>query len=184
MEEVKVKKRGRDGSEEETVSVIDLPEVKRLREELLDSLGDDDSELCTESQDLDSFMKSFEEEIMGSPSPTLDLKSGPEESQPDLEYLLEASDHELGLPPSTGSPVGVLSDEKTELGRVSSDSSELGGELWEFPSYDSYEFGIGGTDTYSNSSNGEYVALDELFDYSDMGFGFNDFEWKPELPAQ
>ncbi|CAI9785371.1 unnamed protein product [Fraxinus pennsylvanica] len=183
MEEVKIKKRERDESEESD-SVTDLPEVKRLREELLENLGDDDSEFCTTNQDLDSFMKSFEEEIMGSPSPTVDLKSGPEESQPDLGYLLEASDDELGLPPSTASPAGVLSEEKTEWDRVNSDSSELGGELWEFPSYDSYEFGIDGTETYNDSSNGEYVALDELFDYSDMGSGLNDFEWKPELPAQ
>ncbi|CAI9756082.1 unnamed protein product [Fraxinus pennsylvanica] len=182
MEEVKIKKRGRDGSEE-TDPVSDLPEVKRLKEDLLDSLGDDESELCTTSQDLDSFMKSFEEEIMGSHSPTEDFKPGSEESQPDLGYLLEASDDELGLPPSTASPTGVLSEGKTEFVRVDSDSSEIGGELWEFPSYDSYEFGIGETENYNNS-NGEYVALDGLFDYSDLGFGLNDFEWQPKLPAQ
>ncbi|KAL2556419.1 Uncharacterized protein Fot_01158 [Forsythia ovata] len=45
-------------------------------------------------------MKSFEDEIMGSLSPTLDvvdLKSTSEESQPDLWYLLEASNDKLGL---------------------------------------------------------------------------------------
>ncbi|KAL2546476.1 hypothetical protein Fot_15709 [Forsythia ovata] len=127
MEEVKIKKRGRDVSEEPD-SLIDLPEVKRLREDLLESLSDE-SDFCTTNQDLDSFMKSFEEEIMGSPSPTVDvvdLKSASEESQPDLGYLLEASDDELGLPPSASSPAGVLNEGKTELGRVDSDSSELG----------------------------------------------------------
>ncbi|CAA3006117.1 Hypothetical predicted protein [Olea europaea subsp. europaea] len=167
MAEMKIKKRERDGSEVPD-SEIDLPEAKRLKEDLLDSLGDDESELCTTSQDLDSFMKSFEEEIMGSPSPKVDLKS-------DLGYLLDASDDELGLPPSKASPAGVLSEGNTELGRVYSDLSEFGGELWELPSYDSYEFGIGESENYNNS-NGECVALDGLFAYSDPAFGLNDFE--------
>ncbi|KAL2489215.1 Uncharacterized protein Fot_42507 [Forsythia ovata] len=80
---------------------------------------------------------------MGSPSPTVDvvdLKSASEEeSQPDLGYLLEASDDELGLPPSASSPAGALCEGKAELGRVDSDSSKLGGELWGFSNYDSFE---------------------------------------------
>ncbi|CAA3019392.1 Hypothetical predicted protein, partial [Olea europaea subsp. europaea] len=73
-------------------------------------LGDDESELYTMSQDLDSFMKSFEEKIRGLPSPKVDLKSGSEESQLNLEYLLEASDDETGLPSLKASPAGVLSE--------------------------------------------------------------------------
>ncbi|KAL2459065.1 Uncharacterized protein Fot_55083 [Forsythia ovata] len=128
--------------EEEPDLLIDLPEVKRLGKDLLDSLGDE-SEFYTANKDLDSFMKSFEEEIMGSPSPivdVVDLKSASEEeSQPDLGYLLEASDDELGLPPSASSPAGALCEGKAELGRVDSDSSKLGGELWGFSNYDSFE---------------------------------------------
>ncbi|KAL3830951.1 hypothetical protein ACJIZ3_019753 [Penstemon smallii] len=175
------KKRLRDESE----SDIDSPEVKRLKENLLDSF-DDDSEFCTINQDLDSFMKSFEEEITASPSAAgggaaaevVDLTSETGESQPELGYLLEASDDELGLPPTTtSSPVGL----RTELDRVEFDT--LGGEFWENPSYDPFGFGFGETDNYGDG-NGD-VAFDGLFDYSDMGFGSNEFLWRPETtPAQ
>ncbi|KAH6802110.1 hypothetical protein C2S51_033556 [Perilla frutescens var. frutescens] len=185
MENLKEKKRGRDESDE-TEFEIYSPEVKRLRENLLDSL-DDDTEFCTTSQDLDSFMKSFEEEITASPSAggteiqLVDLTSDSGDSRPDLGYLLEASDDELGLPPAESS-----SGETTvELVRVESDSSELGSGFWEVPGYDSFEFGLGGSEINYNGGNGEYVALDGLFDYSDVGFGSGDFGWRPEtLPAQ
>lgn len=186
MEALNVLKRGRDDSEEPELD-IDSPEVKRLRENLLDGL-DDDSEFCTTSQDLDSFMKSFEEEITASPSAAdgeavqvADLASDSGDSRPDLGYLLEASDDELGLPPTASSPDGL----RNELDRVESDSSELQSEFWEIPSYDSLGFGFGETETNYNGGNGEYVALDGLFDHSDLGFGSNDFGWRPEtLPAQ
>lgn len=45
-----------------------------------------------------------------------------------------------------------------------------------FASYVSYEFGNDKKETYNNSSNGEYVALDELFDNSNMDFMFNNWE--------
>ena len=45
---------------------IDSPEVKRVREDLLDEI-DEDSDLRTSFHELDSFMKSFEEEITASP---------------------------------------------------------------------------------------------------------------------
>lgn len=176
MEDLKEKKRGRAELEEAEL------EVKRLRENLLDSL-DDEAEFCTATQDLDSFMKSFEEEIIASPSAVqlVDLTSDSGDSRPDLGYLLEASDDELGLPPTASSSSGGL--EVTELLRAESDSSELGSEFWEAPGYDSFEFGLGGSE--SNYGNGEYVALDGLFDYSDLGFGSGDFGWRPEtLPAQ
>ncbi|PIN00075.1 hypothetical protein CDL12_27424 [Handroanthus impetiginosus] len=194
MEDLKDnKKRGRDELEEIELD-IDSPEVKRLRENLFDSL-DDDAEFCTTSQDLDSFMKSFEEEITASPSAAageaaqaadlVDLTSDSGESRPDLGYLLEASDDELGLPPTASSSGGLESPLRTESVRVESDSSELGGEFWEIPSYDSFGFGFGETENNYNGGNGEYVALDGLFDYSDSGFGSGDFGWRPEtLPAQ
>ncbi|XP_019164613.1 PREDICTED: uncharacterized protein LOC109160824 [Ipomoea nil] len=184
MEEVSCKKRVRDDSDE---LGIDSPEVKRLREDLLDDL--DEFELCTADQDLDSFMKSFEEEIAASPTPAaaavVDLTSESGESQPDLGYLLEASDDELGLPPATASP--PVEAEKPELIRVCSDSAELTGGLWglddHIGSYDSYEFGIVDSENY-NINGGEYAALDGLFDHSDLAFGSGDYLWRPEtLPA-
>lgn len=186
MEEVKEnKKRVRDETEV-AESEIDSSEVKRLREDLLDGF-DDDSEFCTSTQDLDSFMKSFEEEITASPTAgaatgaaddgVIDLLSDSGDSRPDLGYLLEASDDELGIPPPTASPVVA----GTELVTAESDSSEFGGEFWEVPGYDSFGFGLGEAENYT----GEYVALDGLFDHSDLGFGSGDVSWRPEtLPAQ
>ncbi|KAL2494643.1 uncharacterized protein Fot_38400 [Forsythia ovata] len=156
MEEVKIKKRGRDVLEKPDL-LIDLTGVKRLGKDLLDNLGDE-SEFYTTNQDLDSFMKSFEDEIMGSPSPTVDVVdlkwASEEESQPDLGYLLEASDDELGLSPSASSPAGALCEGKAELGRVDSDSSKLGGELWRFPNYDLFEPENSFFDMSSNGGGG------------------------------
>ncbi|KAG6405728.1 hypothetical protein SASPL_133322 [Salvia splendens] len=109
---------------------IDSPEVERPREDLLDGI-DEDSDLCTSIHDLDSFMKSFEEEITTSPTSShgsgvaeeriiesasdcgesgeveegiVELVSDSGELRPDLGYLLEASDDELGIPPPAASP--------------------------------------------------------------------------------
>ena len=157
---------------DEAESDIDSPAVKRLREDLLDGV-DDDSDFSTSTQDLDSFMKSFEEEITASPANNgvVDLATHPGDSQQDLGYLLEASDDELGIPP----PVNEWS---TALVTV-----ELRDEFWEVPGYDT--FGLGFGEVENENSIGDYVALDGLFDYSDMGFGSGDVFWRPEtLPAQ
>ncbi|KAM6566287.1 hypothetical protein CsatA_025415 [Cannabis sativa] len=76
-------------------------------------------------------MKSLEEEISApscsvtpTPAPVVDLASESGESQPDLGYLLEASDDELGLLPSN-SGEDVLKEEETELVRVESGSSGI-----------------------------------------------------------
>ncbi|KAM7487621.1 hypothetical protein LguiB_025105 [Lonicera macranthoides] len=183
MEDLSSKKRGRDNSSDQLE--LDSQEVKKLREDLLDFF--DDSDLCTTSQDLDSFMKSFEEEISSPkplPVPVVDLTSESDESRPDLGYLLEASDDELGLPPSTTTDTKSCVVEP-ELVRVDSESqglSELLGFGEQICEFDSLEFGIGEGTGYSN--NGEYVALDGLFDYSDLGFGSSEFSWRSEtLPA-
>ncbi|CAI9779092.1 unnamed protein product [Fraxinus pennsylvanica] len=189
MEELNNKKRLREESEV-IKSEIDIPEVKRLREDLLESL-DDETEFYPTSQDLDSFIKSFEKEIGSSSNveEVVDLTSDSGESQPELGYLLEASDYELGLPPSSESPSEVENDQRYELVRVESDSSELSSEFsWldgEIPSFDSFEFGFVDTEIYNGNTN-DYVAMDGLFDYSDMGFWSDDFACRPEtpLPAQ
>ncbi|XP_009804742.1 uncharacterized protein [Nicotiana sylvestris] len=178
MDQVSSKKRVRDNSAE---LEINSPEVKRLREDLLDDLYDP-SEFCSSNHDLDSFMKSFEDEITTSPEPaTARVSSDSGESQPELGYLLEASDDELGLPPATES--------ETELVGVCSESAELSNELLgfdgEIPGYDPFDLGIVESEQYSANVIGEYVGLDGLFDHSDLGFGSGDFLWRPEtLPAQ
>ncbi|XVE53307.1 hypothetical protein DITRI_Ditri02bG0193600 [Diplodiscus trichospermus] len=183
MEELNSKKRVRDDSAE---LGQESPEVKRLRDDLLDFLDDSDS--LPVSQDLASVMKSFEEEISAVAStsslsvPAVDLTSHSGQSQPDLGYLLEASDDELGLPPptvtTTGSEEGRT--EVTELVRVDSDSSGIG-ELCAFEDqilgYDSFEFGIG------DSYNGDHVAYDGLFEYADVYYDTSEFSgllWRPE----
>ncbi|XP_059454238.1 uncharacterized protein LOC132184573 [Corylus avellana] len=181
------KKRVRGDSDE--FSESDSPEVKRLREDLLGFL--DDTEADPTIQDLDSVMKSFEEEIAqactSSPVPVVDLTLDSGESQPELGYLLEASDDELGLPPSGNSLDEDVKNSESELGRDSSYSYGIG-ELWGFedqlPSYYSFEFGAG--NGYDNTS--EYVAFDGLFEHSDVYFDSSDVSdpsWRHEtLPAQ
>ncbi|XP_073147476.1 uncharacterized protein [Henckelia pumila] len=176
MEDLTVKKRPRDESEEDSVEAeIDSPEVKRLRENLLE---DDEAECCAEVEDLDSYMRSFEEEIRSSPA-AVDVVSDSGQKQPVLGYLLEASDDELGLPPTTSSSP----DRAAELVRADSESSELGGEVWgfdgEFPGYDHLMFGNG----EAENGGDEFEVLDGLFEFSDLGSG--DFAWRSEtLPAQ
>ncbi|XP_021908833.1 uncharacterized protein LOC110822903 [Carica papaya] len=187
-ESVNNKKRVRDDLGEPD---LDSPEVKRLRDDLLDILDDSDHDPAT--QDLDSVMKSLEEEISASsssPPPVVDQTSDSGESQPELGYLLEASDDELGLPPSSvatsTSEVEQSQDETAaELERLASNSSAIG-EFWGFddqiPSYDS--FGLGINDDYS----GDYVAFGGLFEYSDSCFDSSDvqvFSWREETqPAE
>ncbi|KAJ7943173.1 Carbohydrate-responsive element-binding protein [Quillaja saponaria] len=167
MEAQNEKKRVRDDSSE---LGLDSPDVKRFRDDLLELL--DDSVPDSTSQELDSVMKSLEKEISApsSPVPLVDLTS---DSQSQIGYLLEASDDELGLPPGTSSN-DETKNEQTELIRVSSDSSEIGG-FWEFedqiPSYDS--FGLGTGENYN--INTEYLAFDGLFDHSDVYFDSVDF---------
>ncbi|CDY21094.1 BnaA08g24310D [Brassica napus] len=154
------KKRVRDESDG---AILDSPEVKRLRDDLFDVFDDSDPEPV--SQDLDSVMKSFEDELSSAQPPG--------ETQPDLGYLLEASDDELGLPP----PVSVVKEVETtetvaDLLRASSDSSGID-ELWGFedhaPDYGSLDFGSGGLFDFSG----------ECFDSGDL------FSWRSEsLPAE
>ncbi|KAL1807757.1 hypothetical protein ACET3Z_024747 [Daucus carota] len=155
-----VKKRGRFDSvnTESTQS-----ESKRFKEDFLDEL--DDSDICTTSPDLDLFMKSFEQEIAGSiPAKIVNLETDSGESRPDLGYLLEASDDELGIPPSE-KPID------TELFRVTTESTEL----WRFDEqvsgYDSFDLGFNHEIYEYKSNSAEFVALDSLFDFTDSSFG-------------
>jgi hypothetical protein len=160
-----IKKRARVDSVE---SDLDSPGVKRLREDLLNNFEDDPDVSFPILYDLDSVMKSFEEEITPVPV-VVNLTSDSGDSKPDLGYLLEASDDELGLP-----PVGKVGDEKiTELIRVDSDDSSGNGGFWGFEDlipatkYDSFELGVG------ENSYDEFD--DSLFEYNDF---FSDVSWR------
>ncbi|KAF9593171.1 hypothetical protein IFM89_020467 [Coptis chinensis] len=168
---VNEKKRVRDdSSESDSDSVV----AKRFRDDLLEIL--DDSEVNTATQDLASVMKSFEEEIsIPNPSNNTDLTSESGESQPELGYLFEASDDELGLPPAFSGSSSSEEEEnlkKEENDVISVPSFAVGlDQIWKFEdeisSYD--EFAICGDE------NSEFLALDGLFDYSDMYNGHSDF---------
>ncbi|KAI3699115.1 hypothetical protein L2E82_43169 [Cichorium intybus] len=180
MESSNNKKRVRFDSDE---SEFNSPEAKRIRDDLLDTL--DESDVCTVGQDLDSFIKSFEDEISPPPE-TVDQASESGESRPDLEFLLEASDDELGLPPTETTPT------ESDRIQVLTESVELSEFSWvddQIPNYESFEYGFdyaaGDVNVNNNHQNGEYVALDGLFDYTDLGFESADMSRRPEsLPAQ
>lgn len=160
---------------------LDPPVGMTFREDILDIL--DEPEIVTEIQDLDSVIRSFEEEIIqSSPSlshpPAGELNSDSGDSRPDLGYLLEASDDELGLPP-TVSESQAQSEPISVSGGNEQDVNGLGnmvGFEHELPSYDSFELGLG-ENNHGANGNGDFVTVDGLFDYSDFG-------WRPEsLPA-
>lgn len=121
------------------------PESKRIRpdfrEDFLDVLEDSET-----NPELESFMKSFENEISNSVAG---------EYPPDLEFLFEASDDELGLPPADITPV---ESEKTV---VLTESVELDGFDY---AGDDFEFNTGDNDD-------EYVKIDGVFECPDVGFG-------------
>lgn len=165
------RKRARDDDPDE-LRELDSAVVKRLRDDLLGVC--DDSGLDSAGRDLDSVMRSFQDEISApstsitSPPVVIDLTSDSSESQSELGYLLGASDGELGLPPSTAASV----KEAAELARVPSYLSGIG-DLWGFETfYDqipSYDFEYGGA---IEDPEGEYaVAFDDgLFRFSDGCF--------------
>ncbi|XP_009360187.2 uncharacterized protein LOC103950685 [Pyrus x bretschneideri] len=158
-------------------------EVKLIQDDLLNIL--DDSDAVPEIQGLDSVIKSFEEEIQVPAFPASEATSASGQStQPELGYLLEASDDELGLPPTNGaSEEGKI--EAADFTTSGSEAVELDGmvgfENDMIPSYDSFGFGIGGDSEFANNNyigGVEYLALDGLFDYP--GGGVADVSWRTE----
>ncbi|KAL3343600.1 hypothetical protein AABB24_027233 [Solanum stoloniferum] len=183
-----------ESADVQTDVYLDSPEAKQIREDILDILDEPDAltECPPEIQDLDSVMKSFEEEMLhhsplNDTQTVLDLtpsESG--DSQPDLGYLLEASDDELGLPPTispTDEKVNVESTVMPEAAEFANMTCFEG----EMPNYDTFDFGmdhearVGDNDI--GNSNGDFVTVGGLFDYPEPS-DFSDFSWRQEsLPA-
>lgn len=190
-----VAKRRRDESEE-------APEAKRIRAAdliLLDILDDADPS----DGDLASVMRSFEEEIASFSPPPADQQR-PEgaatETPPstegrrgsDLGYLLEASDDELGLPPTVPSSSDEGEGAEGDLVEGGSQGTAVGfGQIWglddEIPNcYDALEFGVFGQDGRVAGGDDGVVFDGGLFDYADFVSmaEFAEFSWQPEsLPA-
>ncbi|XVE58759.1 hypothetical protein DITRI_Ditri04bG0195000 [Diplodiscus trichospermus] len=166
---------------------VQLPEAKCFQEDLLNILDDTDPVSGPDPaiQGLDSVIRSFEEEILvpaQAPIPGMTLDSG--ESRPELGFLLEASDDELGLPPSFSSVEGekefgtVDVEEGIESGSVG--FGEMMGYEFPNPSYESFDIGIGGdsdTNNGNHSNAGDFVALGGLFE---PAADISELTWRPE----
>ncbi|KAJ8501267.1 hypothetical protein OPV22_011819 [Ensete ventricosum] len=176
------RKRRRDEGEEESPE-MSSPVAKRL---LLDILDDDAD---PGDQDVASVMRSLEEEIaLHSPLPHLTPQDAAQSDQPpDLGYLFEASDDELGLPPPAPSSSGDGSEAYNEEGF----GFGFGfGQIWGFDEdlrgYDGFEFGIR-PDERAEAEDG--VVFDGgLFDYGEAtpcgAPELADLSWRSEtLPA-
>uniref|UniRef100_A0A2C9WGU7 Uncharacterized protein n=1 Tax=Manihot esculenta TaxID=3983 RepID=A0A2C9WGU7_MANES len=111
--------------------------------------------------------------------------------QPELGYLLEASDDELGLPPTFSGEEKISAVDLAAEASVSgaADFGEILGFEDGIPSYDSCEFGLAGESSgssYNGSYNdsGDFVTLSGLFDYSSENYApANDIsggQWQPE----
>ncbi|PKA63520.1 hypothetical protein AXF42_Ash005415 [Apostasia shenzhenica] len=172
MEAMSAKKRERDASGES----LDFSEVKRLRAHLLDIL-DDDTDACGDV-DLDCVMRTLEREIgvLAAPPPSASVAG--EDNLPDIGYLLEASDDELGLPPTVTSS----SEDEATAGEVFDGRF---GQIWgisdEFPvCFDELEFPAFRQEWEDESIEKRAEIDGGLFDFSD----FTDFSLLPEsLPA-
>ncbi|KAK7251603.1 hypothetical protein RIF29_34945 [Crotalaria pallida] len=158
---------GRVDSDE---SVLNSSGVNGIQDELLNLLDETDN--VTEG--LDSVIKSFEEEILA-PGPDPGSKPGSECFNPNLGYLLEASDDELGLPPTVTVNNEETKVEIEEPGRVGPEGVDLTGFLGledDFRSLSYEAFGLGNGVVYdgynnNNENGGGYVLDDGLFDYSE-----------------
>ncbi|GMJ14905.1 hypothetical protein HRI_005159700 [Hibiscus trionum] len=171
---------------------VQSPETKRIQEDLLNILDDSDTVTGPDPaiQGLDSVIKSFEEEILIPDVAELpEAIVDPGEPRPELGFLFEASDDELGLPPSLPS---IEAEQKFETNFGVEEGGVSGGvefgEMMEnefpIPIYDSFEFGIGGdldTNNNSHSNSGDFVALGGLFE---PAADISELTWRPEsLPA-
>ncbi|KAG6517182.1 uncharacterized protein LOC121967976 [Zingiber officinale] len=179
MEESGGWKRGRDEGGEEGSS----PEAKRFRDDLLRSIleGDDDAS----GSEVASVMKSLEEEISLPSAPVPGLAAS---DQPDLGYLLEASDDELGLPPAASSSSGEGCG-ASEAAIAVGDGGEVDGvefgQIWgfadEMDGYSGLGCGIRPEDKVEAAAAEGLVYDAGLFNYSDDLYAPSDlpeFSWR------
>ncbi|XP_022725300.1 uncharacterized protein LOC111281841 [Durio zibethinus] len=165
---------------------VQLPEVNRIEVDLLSILDDFYPVIGSDSaiQGLDSVMKSFEEEILvptQAPVPGTTSDSG--ECRPELGFLLEASDDELGLPPSFWSVEGEQKfgtvDVVEGAGSGAVGFVEMMGDELPIPSCESFEFRFGGdSDANINySDSGDFVAFGGLFE---PAADISERTWRPD----
>lgn len=146
-------------------------DAKRLRpEDLLDML-DDDADAAA-AGDLASVMRSLEEEIASfdeaGAAATSASAAAVQPTQPELGFLLEASDDELGLPPagaSSSEDAGGAAGEEPDV------AAGLGGQIWGFE--DEIDGGFGGYSPEATAAAAAAAAAwdDDGFDAGLFAFG-------------
>jgi len=161
-------KRAREAADLAAAGDGALPEAgaKRLRPEDLLDLLDDDADAAA-AGDLASVMRSLEEEI-GSfdEAGAADAAAVPPVHQPELGFLLEASDDELGLPPAGASS----SSEEAGAAGAPDVAAGLDGQIWGFE--DEIDGGFGG---YSPEAAWDDDGFDAgLFAFGDDACGASD----------
>ncbi|KAK8615494.1 hypothetical protein V6N13_017080 [Hibiscus sabdariffa] len=157
---------------------IRSPEAKRIPEELLSILDGSDPiiEPDLEIHGLDLVIKSFEEEILvPAPAPIPVTKSDSGELLPELSSLLEASDFSFVEEEQKIANVGA--EEGGGLGAVG--FAETMGYEFPLPSYELFEFGVGGDSDINSGNNNsdDFVALGGLFDTTT---DISELTWRPE----
>ncbi|KAI9088102.1 hypothetical protein K1719_030079 [Acacia pycnantha] len=137
-----------------------------FQNDLFNILDDTDNlpERDTTMQGLDSVIKSFEEEILASGPDSVVHDPTPESGEFHLElgYLFEASDDELGLPPSA-TATEETKPESEDVSQVGSDGVDVGELLGfenEIEKYEPVRLGGG-----ENENGGGIVSFDGLLDY-------------------
>ncbi|KAF7020566.1 hypothetical protein CFC21_033649 [Triticum aestivum] len=151
------------GADLEVVSSAEAEAAKRMRpEDLLDLLDDDTN--AAAAGDLASVMRSLEEEICAD-----DLTP----PQPELGFLLEASDDELGLPPAAAAS---SSSDDAEGWEPEVTAGVFGEQIWSFEDEIEGAYAFGGV-AYSPEAAAATAAADAEWgdDGFDAGlFGFGD----------
>lgn len=173
------------------------PEMRRIQDDLLNILDDSDGVADRDPaiQGLDMVIKSFEKEITV-PDQTLavlELGADLAEASRELGYLLEASDDELGLPPSFGSSEDEQKSDAPVPPVTPAVEFELNGSSGfenELSNYESFEFGTCGGAAFSShdsENDNQFEAVGGFHDYTVDGFDGGDASellLRPEsLPA-
>ncbi|KAJ6793398.1 uncharacterized protein M6B38_235935 [Iris pallida] len=177
------KKRSRndddDGVEESSIDSLDVKRIRADLFEILESEPDrDGSDPDPAVDDLDSVMRSFEEEIATAvPSDPVSVPTpDPYPHQPDLGFLLEASDDELGLPPAESSDCGGLVGAAVAAG-------DAGEPIWGLEEFH-LEFGSDDSVNGADADDNGVLFDGGLFDFDDANCGapeFSDMTWRPEF---
>lgn len=155
-------------------SVIDSSRVNEIQDELLSMLDDTDDNVT----ERDVTVQGLDSGSILDPGP--DLLPQSVEFNPNLGYLLEASDDELGLPPTVTPNGEEAKVESEDPGRVGPEGFDLTGFLGFEDDIRNYEtFGLGNGvvyDGYCGENGLGYVTIDGLFDYGETG----DILWRSE----